>query len=281
VNVLRGKFKVLCEQGVDEQLEFFLKSFIFALDEGWKEVNVLRAKFGKYLRDLGTQSKNLNFIQTTDFLQKNDKARIQAQDIQKELSDIDLDKNNEISFIEYLCLHYKVMILVEYYKRTKEKPTEDLSIELDGRGITGVGDKILKELFAPKAGLSPELIKAIEAFSAKKKELEAKRQALEATVASGGVKGNVAANELAQLDASDKTTMNREEVTLDAARRKALKFGGDVELEKKKKLEEEERKRAEDEARQRMADRRKAFEQPNPVKAKLTTEKPKLKPVKK
>lgn len=123
-------------------------------------------------------------------------------------------------------------------------------------------------------GLPPELIEAIEAFTAKKKELEARRRDLETKAAQGGVKGNAAANELAQIDAADKTTMNRQEVqltqfvilltsqkvTLDAARRKAMKTSSDVALDKKKKEEEAARKKAEDEARARMAERKKAFE---------------------
>jgi len=238
-------------------MEFFLKSFIFALDERWKEVSALRQKYGKYLKDLGNGAKDLNFVQAADFLQKNAKTRI-AQQIKDELADIDLDNNKAISFIEYLCLHYKVMILIEFYKRTETKPVEDLTN--DGVGVVGVGEKILDELFYPKVGLPPELIEAIEAFTAKKKELEARRKDLESKAAQGGVKGNAAANELAQLDASDKTAMNRQEVTLDAARRKAMKTSSDVALDKKKKEEEAARKKAEEDARARMAERKKAFE---------------------
>jgi len=257
VEELRVKFTDLCKKDPDDQMEFFLKSFIFALDERWKEVSALRQKFGKYLRDLGGGTKDLNFVQAADFLQKNDKTRI-AQQIKDELTDIDLDKNQQISFIEYLCLHYKVLILIEYYKRHETKPAEDLST--DGVGVVGVGEKILEELFYPKVGLPPELIEAIEAFTAKKKEIDARRKDLETKAAQGGVKGNAATNELAQLDAADKTAMNRQEVTLDAARRKASKTSSDVALDKKKKQEEAERKKAEEEARARMAERRKAFE---------------------
>jgi len=257
VEALRGKFVELCKKDVDDQMEFFLKSFIFALDERWKEVSVLRQKYGKYLKDLGNGAKDLNFVQAADFLQKNGKTRI-AQQIKDELADIDLDDNKAISFIEYLCLHYKAMILIEFYKRTETKPTEDLTE--DGVGIIGVGEKILDELFYPKVGLPPELIEAIEAFTAKKKELEGRRKDLESKAAQGGVKGNAAANELAQIDAADRTTMNRQEVTLDAARRKAMKTSSDVALDKKKKAEEAERKKAEEDARAKMAERRKAFE---------------------
>lgn len=254
---LHKKFAELCAKDADDQMEFFLKSFIFALDERWKEVSQLRGKFAKYLKDLGGATKNLNFVQAADFLQKNGKTRI-AQQIKDELADIDLDKNSAISFIEYLCLHYKAMILFEYYKRHETKPVEDLSD--DGVGVVGVGNKILEELFYPKVGLPPELVEAIEQFTAKKKEIDGRRKDLEGKAALGGVKGNAAANELAQLDAADKTAMNRQEVSLDAARRKALKSSSEVVLDGKKKAEEAERKKAEEDARARMAERRKAFE---------------------
>jgi len=253
----RRRFAELCQKDANDQMEFFLKSFIFALDERWKEVSTLKQKFDKYLKDLGGGTRELNFVQAADFLQKNGKTRI-AQQIKDELADIDMDKNAAISFIEYLCLHYKAMILFEFYKRHETKPVENLAD--DAVGVVGVGDKILEELFYPKVGIPPELVEAIEAFTAKKKEIAAKRKDLETKAALGGVKGNAATNELAQLDAADKTAMNRQEVSLDAARRKAMKSSSDVALDKKKKQEEDERKKAEEEARARMAERRKAFE---------------------
>lgn len=89
IEALRVKFAELCAKDVDDQMEFFLKSFIFALDERWKEVSALRQKYGKYLKDLGNGAKDLNFVQAADFLQKNDKTRI-AQQIKDELADIHL-----------------------------------------------------------------------------------------------------------------------------------------------------------------------------------------------
>ena len=57
-------------------------------------------------------------------------------------SDIDFDNNNRISFIEYLCLQFKTMILAEFYKYHEAEPVEDLS--KGGVGITG------GELFDPR-----------------------------------------------------------------------------------------------------------------------------------
>ena len=79
-------------------------------------------------------------------------AQIQRRN---EIKDIDLDKNDRIAFIEYLLLHYKRMILEEYYKRTEEKCEFDLSN--DAVGICGVGYQLLDELFTIPSGLDPEL----------------------------------------------------------------------------------------------------------------------------
>jgi hypothetical protein len=46
-----------------------------------------------------------------DFLQKHGKERTAIQRGQ-EIKDIDLDNNSRIAFIEYLLLHYKVIIKV-------------------------------------------------------------------------------------------------------------------------------------------------------------------------
>lgn len=257
----REKFVELAKKPSDEQLEFFLKSFIFALDDQWKDVVRLNTEFQRYLEVArgGEKDKgDLNFVQAAEFLQKHGKARI-AQEIKDELKDIDLDNNSRISFIEYCLIHFKVMILSEFYKRHETTPVENLSN--DGIGITGVGDKLLEELFEPKSGLPAELVAAIEEFTAKKREKEKKEKELKEKAAAGGVKGAAAANELSQLEASDKTQLNRLEITLNAAKRKASKGSSDAALTAKKKKEEDERKKAEEEARQKMMDRKKLFEQ--------------------
>ena len=50
-------------------MEFFLKSFIFALGDDWTEVNKLATKFKDYLR-LINEKDTLNAAQASDFLQK-------------------------------------------------------------------------------------------------------------------------------------------------------------------------------------------------------------------
>lgn len=162
-----------------------------------------------------------------------------------------MDKNDRIAFIEYLLLHFKKMILLAYYKRTGENNPHDLSNE--GIGVTGVGDQLLDELFTLPVGLDPALEKAIEEFTAQKKAREKKMEELAKLSQESGVKGLRAKNELAQMQSEDLTEMNKMELTLNAARKKAAKNSGEQALQEKKKREEEEKKAKIAEGRARLA----------------------------
>jgi len=120
------RFTELVAKPVDDQAEFFLKSFIFALDSNWKEIPRLSKVYKDYLKQTGEDREDLNAAQAADFLQKNGKTRT-AIERREEIADIDLDNNDRIAFTEYLLLHFKVMILKEYYKRHQKSPEEDLS----------------------------------------------------------------------------------------------------------------------------------------------------------
>jgi len=229
----RAKFAELAEESLDKQAEFFLKSFIFALGEDWKSVTELTAKFQKYLGEQN-EKKDLDPVQAADFLQKNGKTRT-AMQRKEELADIDLDKNGRIGLTEYLILHFKVMILSEYFKRHETTP--NVSLENDGIGLTGVGDMLLEELFTVKLGMDPELERAIEEFMAKKREKETKVKDLEAKTVLGGVKGLTAKAELAQIAAGDKTDENRIEITLNAAKKRAGNFSAAEQLKKTQEQE--------------------------------------------
>ncbi|GAB5359277.1 hypothetical protein AAMO2058_000530500 [Amorphochlora amoebiformis] len=234
---LTKKFDDLVDKDIDGQLEFFLKSFIFDLGNDWKACIDLSKKFKKYLKDQ-TEKKDLNHVQASDFLQQNGKTRT-GLERKKECKDIDLNSDGRICFIEYLLLHYKAMILKAYYKRKEIPIVEDLS--RDGIGVVGVGGKILEELFTMPMGLDPKLIAAIEEFTAKKRAREKKIQKLEKQAEKGGVLGKAARNEIDQMMSQDLTTMNRVELTLNAAKRKGAKNSGAAELQARK--EEEEKKK--------------------------------------
>ena len=89
--------------------------------------------------------------------------------------------------------------------------------------MVGVGHKLLEELFHLPSNLSPELALAIEEFCEKKKTREKKIIKLTKLSKLGGVKGNTAKHELHAMEAADMTDMNRIEITLNAAKRKAKK----------------------------------------------------------
>lgn len=255
---LLNKFLDLVTKPADVQGEFFLKSFIFALGDNWKDIPRMATEYSKYLQQTGEGKPDLNAAQASDFLQKHGKTRtaIQRRD---ELKDIDLDKNDRICYIEYLLLAYKKMILEEYYKRTGEHCPHDLSN--DGIGVTGVGAQLLDELFTMPEGLDPALAKAIEDFTASKRARESKMKDLEDTAAKGGVKGLTAKNELEQMKAADTTEMNRIEITLNAAKKRASKNSGEQALAEKKKAEEAEKQKKLQDGRNKLKNIAAAFEQ--------------------
>jgi len=246
------RFTTLAKKSIEDQMEFFLKSFIFALGDDWKNLATLAKVFKKYLSDSGEGKDDLNVVQAADFLQKNGFERT-AQQRKDEIRDIDLDKNDRIAYIEYLLLHYKSMILKEYYKRTGESPKHTL--ENNCIGVTGVGDKLMDELFTMPLGLDPELERAIEEFMQQKRARENKLKDLTTKAAAGGVKGTAAANEIKQMDTEDLTQMNKVELTLNAAKKKASKSSGEVALANKKKQEADEEARKKEESRKRLADK--------------------------
>jgi len=251
------RFQELTNKPIEDQTEFFLKSFIFDLGDNWKDLNKLESDYRKRLRDSNEGKPDLNPVMAADFLQKHGLERTALQR-KEEVKDIDLDKNDRIAFIEYLLLHYKVLILQAYYKRTGEEIKEDLNH--GGVGVTGVGLKLLDELFTLPVGLDPELEKAIEEFTAKKKEREGKITDLTEKASHGGVKGLAATNELKQMENQDMTDMNRIEITLNAAKRKGQKSSGEEALAKKKQQAEEEAQRKQEEAKAKLKAKAAMFE---------------------
>eukprot|EP00732_Lithocolla_globosa_P006516 Lithocolla_globosa_v1_NODE_7631_length_921_cov_77.392610.p1 type:complete len:275 gc:universal NODE_7631_length_921_cov_77.392610:51-875(+) len=230
---LLGKFKDLAEKGPEEQMEAFLKSFIFNLGDKWKDVGTLLKAYRKYITEGGENQPDLNLVQAADFLQKNGAERT-ANQRSAEIADIDLDNNKRICFIEYLLLQFKVMILNAYYTRTEESNPYDLS--QNGVGISGVGYYLLDELFAQKSGLPPELQEALEELTAVRKERAATMKQLAATAEQGGVKGGKAANELAQMHAGGEPEEEKKiEAKINSAMRKNSSGAGAL---KKKQAEE-------------------------------------------
>lgn len=214
----KTKFEKLIKLDVDGQAEFFLKSFIFELGENWKDVNKLAEAFKAELKDSGKSA--MDHVKVASFLQKNGLTRT-GLERKRECKDIDLNSDGTISFVEYLLLHYKSMVLQAYYKRMKTEPEEDLS--KGGVGVVGVGSKLLDELMEIPLNLDPDLVAALEDLSKAKKARMKKIAKLEAKAAKGGVMGKAAQNELEQFLAKGDSRLQKIEITLKAARKKNLK----------------------------------------------------------
>eukprot|EP00615_Pteridomonas_danica_P017040 CAMPEP_0114383206 /NCGR_PEP_ID=MMETSP0102-20121206/4592_1 /TAXON_ID=38822 ORGANISM="Pteridomonas danica, Strain PT" /NCGR_SAMPLE_ID=MMETSP0102 /ASSEMBLY_ACC=CAM_ASM_000212 /LENGTH=406 /DNA_ID=CAMNT_0001539205 /DNA_START=21 /DNA_END=1241 /DNA_ORIENTATION=- len=255
-----AKFEQINEKSADEQCQFFLKSFIFGLKEDWKEVPKLLEEFLKHAKDTNdgkSPPELINHISASDFLQKKGKTRTAAER-KAELNDVDINNDGFISFLEYLLLHFKVMILQEFYKHYEIDCVEDLTN--DGIGIANVGYKLVDELLTMPAGMNPQIEAAIDEFMEKKKERENKIKELQEKADKGGVKGMAAKQELAIIMSGDDTEMNRVELTLQAAKRKAAKNRGSVILADMAAKEAAEKAKAKEEARARMAAKKAMFE---------------------
>lgn len=256
-----AKFEELVATDIDNQMQVFLKSFIFILGDDWKKVGELSSAFKQYLLDTANRH-DLNVVQAADFLQKQGRTRTALQR-KEELKDIDLDCNGRICFIEYVLLHYKAAILESHFSRRGEVPT--VSLENHCVGVTGVGVMLLDELFKSPVGMDEELARAIEEFVAKKRQRDNAIADLSAKAKRGGVKGMTALTELRALQNADMTEMNRVEITLAAAKRRWERNGGTSAEQERQRIEEEKKRneklrenleREEKEAKQKLANAR-------------------------
>ena len=215
---LHQRFNELAAKSIDDQLEFFLKSFIFALGDKWKNVVKLSTTFKDYLIEK-LEKNDLDCVQAAEFLQHQGRTRTATQR-RNELKDVDLNNDDRICFIEYLLLHYKVIILEQYFLRHDIKPT--VSLANDGVGLLGVGEMLLEELLTHHA-IDGDLERLIAIFMRKKKIRDAKAKSLKEKSKLGGVRGLTAKTELRELENEDMTDMNRIELSLAAAQRRKAK----------------------------------------------------------
>jgi len=210
----RAKFSALCKLTSIEQRDFFVKRFILALDDQYSDVMDLWTKFDAKAHG----GIDLDFVGASDFLQKNGKTRTATQ-TKGELKDVDVDSNGRTSFIEYLLLHYKIMILTSYYNRKGVDP--EVELKDDGVGLVGVGDQLILELYSPALGMDPELEKMMRDFALHKKTRETKIAELEAIIAQGGVKAMATKAELEKITGENSADLNHLEAKIKAATKKA------------------------------------------------------------
>jgi len=130
------------------------------------------------------------------------------------LRTIDQDNNGCMSAIEFLIWHYGKGVT----ETVKAPQGSSPALEEAKKKMEAV-QAALTELLKLKA----ELQAAVAALHAEEQAYENKKKELEETSKVGGVKGNKAANELAQLKAEDPLPLRRAKITQEAALRKVEK----------------------------------------------------------
>jgi hypothetical protein len=245
---LEQKVNEVYKFNIDGQAKFFLKQFVMDFFGKFEEVLDLAEEFKKFDEN---SDQILDEFEGLRFLESRAKPMTFVS-FRENFRSIDINKSRSIRFIEWALFLYK---------------------------------RSWKELFFPPGGASPELIaameKAVEDFQSvveKRKAREEKMRQLENNAKQGGVKGNAAGNELAQMKSQDSTEANRELITKEAAKKRLIKAVENAKTvpdatrqealkkeearlkaeEEKKKREEEQQKQA---SRQRLADKAKLWEQ--------------------
>jgi len=216
----KEKFQSLTKLSIDEQEKFFCHRFVFRLGDRYTEVKLLKVKFVDILTHDDGKADSLSPAVAADFFQKNGQTRT-AMQRKAELADVDVNQDGRTSFIEYLILHFKIMILEEFFARKGEDP--DVDMTNGGVGLTGVGDRLIEELFAPPQGVDPELEKMMKDFATSRAARAKEIADLEEVVAAGGVKGMSAKTGLDSLKKEDSSALNAIEARIAAAIKKADK----------------------------------------------------------
>jgi len=223
MSAFKQRFQELTQKTTDEQQKFFQQRFVFLLADRYWEVADLRKTFDEMIKrddDIAKAKGSLSQHVAGDFLTKTGHTRTALQR-KAELADVDMNNDGRTSFIELLLLHFKTLILTEFFRRQDTEPDVDLSN--DGVGLTGVGDRLIEELYAPPQGVDPELEKMMKQFSQEHARRKKEVADLEEVVAQGGVKGMAAKGELEKLKHRDESDMHAIEARIAAAIKKAEK----------------------------------------------------------
>lgn len=216
----KDKFQELTKKSIAEQGDFFRHRFVFRLGDRYTEAKTLEIKFQEFLRNDDGKADSMSPAVAADFFQKIGLTRTALQR-KAELADVDVNQDGRTSFIEYLVLHFKLMILEEFFARKEVEP--DVDMTQGGVGLTGVGERLIEELFAPPQGVDPELEKMMRDFALSQQTRAAEIAALEEVVAAGGVKGMGANTKLEALKKEDGSALNLIEARIASAIKKAEK----------------------------------------------------------
>jgi len=216
----REKFQELTKKSIEDQCKFFCHRFVFRLGDRYTEVKQLETKFKDFLKNDDGKADSMSPAVAADFMQKLGQVRT-AMQRKAELADVDVNQDGRTSFIEYLVLHFKIMILEEFFARKGEAP--DVDMTSGGVGLTGVGERLIEELFAPPQGVDPELEKMMKDFAINRQSRAKEIADLEEVVAGGGVKGMSAKTTLDSLKKEDSSALNAIEARIAAAIKKTDK----------------------------------------------------------
>ncbi|EGD82771.1 hypothetical protein PTSG_03421 [Salpingoeca rosetta] len=237
---IQEKFADVTNSTIDDQSQFFLRSFVTEFSGNFEEVLDLAEEFKKYAPDTGVV-RELEEDKAHLFLERRGET-LTVVELREALKKIDLDSNNRVSFIEY-CL-YK-------YGKTLEELFEEKDHKIE---------HLLRKL--------EEAIKLYQETLAKKKAREDKMKELEQLAEQGGVKGMRAKAELEAMKNEDELERNKQEIQAGARRRAAQRAvdKGDPFAEEQKRLAEEKKKKEaeekakREESRKRLADRAKLWQ---------------------
>jgi len=234
----KDKLDEITGMTVQQQAKAFLKAFVLEFRGSFQQVLDCAADFSKYAgadRKAAPDSiRRLDEVQAHVFLEHRGET-LTVKDMRDKLSQIDIDHDGKVSFIEYALFNWK---------------------------------HTLKELFTPPNNVPPEVMAAFEkavseyeAVLAKKKAREDKMSDLEQTSKSSGVLAMKAKAELAQMKSEDLLAHNKAEVTTAAQKRKmeraindgdaAAKMREEAHREEEAKLAEEKRRKEEEERKKR------------------------------
>lgn len=234
------KLKDLTEFDVAGQKEEFQLRFVFTLgEEGFRKVEKLAEDFAEMCGTAKKDAISIPYanVQFQTFLKE---TGVYADDqekmeVYKTILDLLLD-DTDISFIQFLLLYYRRMILAEYEKRwenvsdealkekkagekkKKDEESDEEDDDDDDEEDVTTGDKLIEELFQPPLGVDTELDDAIVKFSEMLSKREQMIVQLIDKIRSGGrVKATQARTELAQFKAKKEEEINKSKIYFSAA----------------------------------------------------------------
>jgi len=241
------KFDQICAMNVDDQAKTFLKAFMREYIEKVDDILAIAEEFKSFLPktifDLPEEERcyELDELEAHKFLEKNGGA-MTVRELRGAISEIDLNKNFKVGFIEFMIFKEKksILLMLEGLENAQTLPHLEEALE--------------------------KAIEECKKVMAEKKAKEDEMDRLRALAEKGGVKGMAAKATLAQMLAADQLEENRKQIQAAANQRKAkkeLEEGGkdavDKALQDAKKQKEEEEKKKREASRAKLAARAAMF----------------------